>query len=308
MSGMHDEELPDDPSKDLSSFNKIGEDDSVSSENKIRIALLGNDDLIEYAFNHPLVDLRWWKSNLYDDIDGGCNQVVEFKPFLVFIALRTVKKESDDSLIVENAVLRLMEDTRAIIAIRTSLSPDILDRLANSVFDDDVKRLVYNPDLHDCKSNFVFAPFHVLGGHSDATMEVAKIYNMFSLCQNDRFFDMSLPEAAFVKLGTEAFLDVKSAFFNQLHDSVTGFGCNWPTVVNAVAGDERVGREMTHVPEWNGERGIAFTPRRSSELLRRFDEKNLTILEEIRNINNHYQKEENKCDDVKNPEQVKEQQ
>ena len=76
---------------------------------------------------------------------------------------------------------------------------------------------------------------------------LAQLYDIYSLCMPTEFIFMSPVESAFVKYGVNSFLATKVTFFNQLYDSISRFGCNFPTVANAIGKDERIGIGHTRV-------------------------------------------------------------
>ena len=96
-----------------------------------------------------------------------------------------------DASIVEDATLKLMEDTEGLVVIKSTITPEVIDRLSNSVYDDDVDRLVYNPEfLTESVPKNNLLCYHILGG-LPATSEVTKIYKLFSLCTTDKYVEMS---------------------------------------------------------------------------------------------------------------------
>ena len=235
------EDIPVDQSKDLLSMNDPSKHkgDLVNETNKIKIGIVGHGfvgSAVDYAFTHPFVD-----KFIVDPIkyDTTIDDLIEYQPFITFICAPTPMGDDGniDASIVEDATLKLMEDTEGLVVIKSTITPEVIDRLSNSVYDDDVDRLVYNPEFlteSSSKEQFVMAPYHILGGLPRATSEVTKIYKLFSLCTTDKYVEMSAPEAAFVKYGVNTFLATKVTFFNQLYDAVTDFGCNWPSIANAI--------------------------------------------------------------------------
>jgi len=285
--------------KDLSSFNDPKnhnmEGDLVNNENKIKIGIVGHGfvgSAVDYAFTHPFVD----KFIVDPKLDTTIDDLLDYDPFITFVCAPTPVGENGvcDASIVEDAVLKLMEDTTSIIVIKSTVTPDVIDRLANSLFDDDVPRLVYNPEFlteRSSKEQFVMAPYHIIGGSPNMTKEVVNIYKLFSLCTTDKYVEMSAPEASFVKYAVNTFLATKVTFFNQLYDTVTSFGCNWPTIANAVGLDSRIGQGHTRVPGFDGKRGFggACFPK-DLQAFNKFDTKCLTLLAEVGKINDNYRK------------------
>ena len=293
------EDIPVDQAKDLMSMNDPGKhakDNLINDNNKIKIGIVGHGfvgSAVDYAFTHPFVD----KFIVDPKYDTTIDDLVEYEPFITFICAPTPMGDSGniDASIVEDATLKLMEDTEGLVVIKSTITPEVIDRLSNSVYDDDVDRLIYNPEFlteASSKEQFVMAPYHIVGGLPRATSEVVKIYKLFSLCTTDKYVEMSAPEAAFVKYGVNTFLATKVTFFNQLYDSVVDFGCNWPSIANAIGLDSRIGQGHTRVPGFDGKRGFggACFPK-DLKAFNKFDEKSLTLLAEIGRINDNYRKE-----------------
>tara|TARA_B110000967_G_C18752402_1_gene493528 strand:- start:439 stop:1026 length:588 start_codon:yes stop_codon:yes gene_type:complete len=162
------------------------------------------------------------------------------------------------------------------------------------VFEDDIKRLTINPEFlteSNAKAQFVNASYHVIGGHPDACQGLAQLYDVYSLCTASEYLFTSGPEAAFVKYGVNSYLAMKVTFFNQIYDSIQKFGCNFPTVANAIGKDERIGVGHTRVPGYDGKRGYggACFPK-DTKAFTLFDN-DLTLIDKCVTINNSYRKQ-----------------
>lgn len=291
--------LPEQEPNNLANMNPLEDmrpqgDDVSLEDGNLKIGIVGHGfvgSAVDYAFTHKQV------SKFYVDPKYGTtiDDLIEWEPHLTFICAPTPMNPETgfvDASIVEDAALKCMEDTQGTVVIKSTITPDVIDRIANSVFDADVKRLCYNPEFlteSNAKSQFVNAPYHILGGHPDCTRDVEGIYSMFSMCTTDKYIHISAPEAAFVKYGVNSFLATKVTFFNQLHDAVTEFDCNWPSVVNIIGMDERIGHSHTLVPGFDGKRGFggACFPK-DLVAFHNFDKKNLTLLADVDIINNNY--------------------
>jgi hypothetical protein len=260
----------------------------------LKIGIVGHGFVggaVDYAFTHPDVQ------KFYVDPKHGTtlDDLIAWSPHLTFICAPTPMNPETgfvDASIVEDATLRCFEDTEGAVIIKSTITPDVIDRIANSVYENDMKRLCYNPEFlteSNAKEQFVNAPYHVLGGHPQCTSDIEQIYSMFSLCTTDKFVHLSAPEAAFVKYGVNSFLATKVTFFNQLYDTVAEFGCNWPSVANTIGMDSRIGVGHTRVPGYDGKRGFggACFPK-DLVAFNNFDKKNLTLLAEVDIINKNY--------------------
>ena len=76
-----------------------------------------------------------------------------------------------------------------------------------------------------------------------------------------------------------------------MYDSIEKFGCNFPTVANAIGKDKRIGVGHTRVPGYDGKRGFggACFPK-DTLAFTKFDE-NLTLIEKCVSINNKYREQ-----------------
>lgn len=280
------------------------ENKMVSVQNPFRIGVVGHGFVgraVTYAFNNPLVRIFVVDPKYNTTID----QLVEFNPECSFICAPTpMNPESGfvDASIVEDAVLKLIEHTDGIVAVKSTITPDVIDRLYNSMFEDGISRFVYNPEFLTEKAaeeQFVNAEYHVLGGHPRATRELSRIYDFFSLCRSNDYHMMTAPEASFVKYSINSFLALKLTFFNQLYDLVNFKNCSYNIVTRAIGRDPRVGIGHTRVPGYDGKRGYggACLPKDISAFLK-FSEAedkdgNLVcfdLLQKVMDINNRYRK------------------
>lgn len=265
--------------------------EDITSE-KLRIGIVGHGFVggaIDFAFTHAGVE------KFYVDPKHGTtvDDLIDFQPHLSFICAPTPMSESGfvDASIVEDAALKLLEHTKGGVVIKSTITPDIVDRLYQSVFEDDIKRLTINPEFlteTNAKEQFVNAKYHIIGGHPEACQALANIYQVFSLCVAEEYLLMSGPEAAFVKYGVNSFLATKVTFFNQLYDSIYKFGCNYPTIANAICKDKRIGLSHSRVPGFDGKRGYggACFPK-DTKAFTLFD-KDLTLIDKCITINNEY--------------------
>ena len=267
----------------------------MEEQEHIRLGIVGHGfvgSAVDYAFTHTLID----KFLVDPKYETNIDQLIDWMPDVSFICAPTPMGENGqiDASIVEDAALKLLEHTSGIVVIKSTVTPDIIDRLYRSVYEDDLKRLVVNPEFlteSNAKEQFISAPYHVIGGHPESTQKVARFYNQFSLCTAKEYVMVSGPEAAFIKYGVNSFLSMKVTFFNQLYDSVTKFGCSYNTVANTIGLDPRIGQGHTRVPGYDGKRGYggACFPK-DTKAFTMFD-KDLTLIKECIIINNEYRKQ-----------------
>ena len=284
---------------------------------KLRIGIVGHGFVggaVDYAFTHGDV-VKFYVDPKYDTT---VDDLLEWKPHVTFICAPTPMSEDGfvDASIVEDAVLKLLEHTEGGVVVKSTITPDIVDRLYSSVFEDDLKRLTINPEFlteSSSKEQFVMAEYHIIGGHPDACQGLAQLYQIYSLCTANEFVFCSGPEAAFIKYGVNSFLATKVTFFNQLFDSIAKFGCNFPTVISGITRDNRVGVGHTRVPGYDGKRGFggACFPK-DCKAFTLFDT-DLTLIDKCVSINNDYRNqyeldEREESNNVKYDGQTKEEQ
>ena len=175
------------------------------------------------------------------------------QPHCVFVCAPTPSNDdgSVNSSIVESSVLKSLNYTNALVVVKSTITPDVVDRLYASMSKEQHDRFCYNPEFlteKNAKADFVSAKFHVMGGTPQAVLELVDIYEIFGSCESNDYHRMSAYEASFVKYTINSFLSTKVTFFNQLYDLVNLYGCNYNTIVRAAGNDERVGMGHTRVP------------------------------------------------------------
>ena len=262
---------------------------------KMRMGIVGHGfvgQAVDYAFTHRDIE------KFYVDPKHGTtiDDLLDWQPHVTFICAPTPMSKSGfvDASIVEDAVLKLLEHTEGGVVVKSTITPDIVARLFESVFEDDAKRLTINPEFlteSSSKEQFVMAKYHVIGGHQEACQGLAQLYEMYSLCTATKFVFCSAAEASFVKYGVNSFLATKVTFFNQLYDAVEDFGCNFNTVADIIGRDPRIGFGHSRVPGYDGKRGFggACFPK-DCKAFNLFDT-NLTLIDKCVTINNDYRKE-----------------
>jgi UDPglucose 6-dehydrogenase len=240
--------------------NVGGEEPPVSLANPFRLGIVGHGfvgSAVDYAFTNPLVATTIVDPKYGTTIDD----LTQVDPHCVFVCAPTPMSENHtvDASIVEDVVLKLMHHTQSLVVIKSTVTPDVIDRLYNSMDDRQANRLVYNPEFLTEKSaqeQFVDAKFHVVGGSESATAELMQIYDCFSLCSTKEFYRMSAHEASFVKYGINTYLATKVTFFNQFYDLVNSYQCSYNIITRAMGADSRVGIGHTRVPGYDGKRGF----------------------------------------------------
>jgi len=261
--------------------------------NKFRIGIVGHGFVgkaVDYGFEHPDV-----KKFLVDPkYDTTIDDLVEFNPNIVFVCTPTPMGEdgSVDSSATEDAVLKIIKKTSAGVILKSTLPPQIIDRLAITItIEKQHDRFCYNPEFlteNSALEQFVNPPFLIVGGTKAANTATVQIYNDFSNCILKEIMSVSAVEASFIKYGINSFLAMKVTFFNQLYDAVMDFGGSYSLISNAIGRDERIGHSHTRVPGFDFKRGFggACFPKDLQAFVD-FSDK-LTLLEKCININNDY--------------------
>ena len=216
---------------------------------------------VEYAFTHPMVDFTFYDPKYNKPIESLQETPTEDQPQCFFICAPTPSNDDGtvNSTIVEAAVANCLSFSEALVVVKSTITPDSIDRLYNAMNKEQADRFVYNPEFlteKNAKADFVSAKFHVVGGTPESVMECIDIYEVFGACESNDYHRMTAYEASFVKYTINSFLSTKITFFNQLYDLVNMYGCNYNTVVRAAGKDDRVGMGHTRVPGFDGKRGF----------------------------------------------------
>lgn len=269
----------------------------ISPNNPLKMGIVGHGFVgkaVEYAFTHDMIEHFLVDPNYDTTIDD----LIDDQPQVVFVCAPTPMSDSGfvDASIVEDAVLKLMHHTNAFVVVKSTITPDIVDRIYNSIQPEDYDRFAYNPEFLTEKSaceDFVNAKFHVLGGTEPACDELAKLYELFSNCSSTNFYRMSGCEASFVKYGINSFLATKLTFFNQFKDLVSSFDCSYNVVSRAIGEDDRVGIGHTRVPGPDRKKGFggACLPKDTTALLKFSETRGdalFSLLENVLTINDKY--------------------
>lgn len=263
---------------------------------KFKLGIVGHGfvgQAVDYAFTNPLVE------KFYVDPKHGTNidDLVAWQPNMVFICAPTPMLENGaiDATIVQDAVLKLVEHTESGIAIKSTVTPDVIKNLMITVaFKEAQHRVVYNPEFlteNSAKEQFIHAPFHVFGGTPPAINGLLGVYKMFSMCTMENVFETAPIEAAFIKYAINSFMATKVTFFNQLYDAAISMDASFNNIIAGLENDPRMGKSHMRVPGFDGKRGFggACLPKDTAALIHAFS--GFTLLEEVVRINNEYRKE-----------------
>lgn len=262
-------------------------------KHKMKMAIIGHGFVgkaVDYGFSSSKIE-----KFIIDPKYGTKIEDLAYKDIdITFVCVPTPMKDDGDidSSIVEECVHYLKQNVSGFIVIKSTVTPVILDKFINCI---SATRIVYNPEFLMEKSaneDFVNPPMHIFGGSLEATRDVERIYNEYSLCKPCPVYHMSAVEASLVKYGINTFLATKVAWFNQFYDMVERFGGNYGTVIRGITTDKRVGPSHTTVPGFDGKRGFggACFPKDSAAFLK-LSENSFSILDEAIRVNNDLRKE-----------------
>lgn len=263
---------------------------------KFKLGIVGHGFVgkaVDYGFTHPMVETF----RVDPKYDTSIDDLTAWQPDHVFICAPTPMMENGaiDATIVLDATLKLIEHTEATIAIKSTVTPDVINNLFVTLhFKEADNRVVYNPEFlteNSANEQFIHADFHILGGSPPATESLIAIYSMFSLCTMTNVFQTAPIEAAFIKYAINSFLATKVTFFNQLYDAATSVGASFNNIIAGLENDKRIGKTHMRVPGYDGKRGFggACFPKDVAAFTKSFKE--ITLLDEVMKINNEYRTE-----------------
>lgn len=226
-------------------------------EQKFKLGIVGHGFVgkaVDYIFSTPMtekfvVDPKYSDNTLQD----LCN----WDPNCVFICLPTPSKDngSVDSSAIDEAVMRLVNQTDSFIIIKSTVTPDVIDRLSRID-----GRIVYEPEFlteSNAKMDMLHARFRVVGvQQQEAAQHLEGLYNYFSLADPAQMITMSPVEASFYKYAMNNFLAMKVSFLNQLKAVMDEYGGSYNQLSRALPADGRIGHSHMKIPGPDGKEGF----------------------------------------------------
>jgi UDP-glucose 6-dehydrogenase len=216
-------------------------------EKKLKVGIIGTTP-VGYAVNHAF-QVKTSETYLMKE-DDDYKLMYEWEPGIIFFC-----QEEIDAETFKDTLRKSLEETSAVVVIKTILNPGEIDILASLD-----RRVVYFPDIIKEgleKQHFLNPPFIILGGAPEPLSYVEQVLFGASNVLPCQVHRMSAVEAAFTKMAINSFLAMKVAFFNELYDAVDKFGGNYNTIIRSVGSDHRIGISHTTVPGLDGRRGFA---------------------------------------------------
>lgn len=226
-------------------------------EQKFKLGIIGHGYVgkaVDYIFSTPMtekmiIDPKYNENTLQD--------LCEWQPQCVFICLPTPSKDdgSIDSKNIDEAVMRLVNQTDAFIVIKSTVTPDIIDRLSRID-----GRIVYEPEFlteANSKMDMLEARFRIVGiQQQEAQQHLEGIYNYFSIANPAQMIAMSPVEAAFYKYAINNFLSMKITFLNQLKAVMDEYGGSYNMLSRTLPADGRIGHTHMKIPGPDGKEGF----------------------------------------------------
>ena len=261
-------------------------------EHRLRLGIIGYGFVgkaVNYVFSTEsveklVVDPKYNKNTL--------KNLCDWEPNITIICLPTPgsAKGSVNSKDIEEAVMRLVNQTDSFIVIKSTIPPQIIDRLARID-----NRIVYEPEFiteANSKMDMLEARYRIFGIRDPAAGRyLESVYNNFSLCNPAQCIMMSPIEAAYYKYATNNFLAMKITFMNQLKQVMDEYGGNYNTLSRALMVDPRIGSSHMKIPGPDSKPGFggACFPKDLSEFINFVESETSvdpTLLKAVRSINN----------------------
>ena len=261
-------------------------------EHKLKLGIIGFGYVgkaVDYIFSTDMVD-KFVVDPKYNE--NTLQDLCEWQPNCVFICLPTPSKDdgSIDSKAIDEAVMRLVNQTDAFIVIKSTVTPDVIDRLSRID-----GRIVYNPEFlteGNAKVDMLEARYRVVGvQQQEAGSHLEGLYNFFSIANPAQMITMSPVEASFFKYAVNNFLAMKVTFMNQLKEVMDDFGGSYNQLSRALMADQRLGYSHMKIPGHDGKKGFggACFPKDLSAFISFADRKtgvDLELLKTVRSVNN----------------------
>lgn len=226
-------------------------------------------------------------------INTTIDDLVDVQPHIAYVCLTPPLQSSGriDSREVEDAVLKLMKRTNSAVVLKSSVTPDVIERIIRSFsVQQDYHRFIYEPVVDD--QDTLDPDYIVLGAIHSSANELLALYDMStSIVVPDTVHIMNPIEASFFRYSISALLATKVTLYNQLYDVITkdaAGAANPLTVFKALLSDKRTGTSHWRVPSSDGRRG--FNDVQMIEDVSTFTNytSNVELLYKAREINDNY--------------------
>jgi UDP-glucose 6-dehydrogenase len=208
----------------------------------------------------------------------GIDNMMDFGPDIVFICedVKLHDSKRQNASLTEDAFLKLMRRTKSAVVLCSSMTPDILERICNTIDDpEEIGRFLYWPHLGgetNVVDEFKNPNFLVIGGRHDCVNEFRHFMNVYTDCILPTPITCNPLEAAYVKCALSNFAALRVSFFNEIYESLKNdvHGKVTPnTVLKTIASSPIVGRSFSRVP-YNGKRGFDGQTEKLAEAYRNY--------------------------------------
>lgn len=266
-------------------------------EQRLKMGIIGFGfvgQAVDYGFSTDLVD-KFVVDPKYNE--NKLEDLCDWQPNVTFICLPTPSKDdgSIDTKSIEDAVMKLVNRTESFIVIKSTVTPDVIERLTRID-----QRIVYQPEfLHEgnAKADFINAPFRICGCvQQEAAQYLEGIYNFFSITNPAQMIQMTPVEASFFKYAINNYLAMKVTFMNQLKGIMDDFGGSYNMLSRALMADQRIGYSHMKIPGPDGKKGFggACFPKDLSAFINFVETKTSvepTLLKQVKSINDDIRSE-----------------
>lgn len=234
-------------------------------------------------------------------INTTIDDLVDAQPHIAYVCVPTPMQRGGriDSKVAEDAVLKLMKRTKSAVVLKSTVTPDVIERLIRSFStQDDYFRFIYAPEFLKEKSSiedYLDPEFMIFGGMEQSIAELISVYrNATSIIVPDTLHAMNPVEASYVKYAINTFLATKVTFFNQLHDVMTKDtpgAVNPSVVMKGILSDKRIGNSHWRVPGPDNKRGFGGScfPKDLSAFINFTP--NMPLLDKVKELNDNYRSE-----------------
>jgi UDPglucose 6-dehydrogenase len=230
-------------------------------ESNLKIAIVGFGFVgkaVSYGFTHKKV-----RQYLVDPLLGkDISSLDKVNPDIAFVCVPTPMSDTGeiDSTLVVNTVKYLVENTPALVVIKSTITPTVLRQIKMRLsHPGNMDRVVYNPEFlteNNANSDFANPDLQVFGGNIVSCEQAAAAYNAYSICGPCPTFFVTHEEASFIKYGINCYLASKVLWFNQFSDIVEASGSSYENVAAAMQADFRIGTSHMMVPGPDGKKGF----------------------------------------------------
>jgi len=180
---------------------------------------------------------------------GACYDVA-------IICVSSLEQSFADHAAIESCLAHLRSTRfKGVVAIRSTITPEwVRDRLTTQFSELNV---VHFPEFMKQHGDHINdKPWVVvLGGNGDDTASFKQFLLSCGYGKEDGYLLVDVIQSSIVKLGQNAFLATKVAYFNMVADVCRHYNVDYGPVQCGITVDDRINAKHTDVPGWDGELG-----------------------------------------------------